>query len=426
MKAATEPIRVAFDNVVSNYIFLCLMGGLTIATMPVYAGAMPPAQWGLIAFCATAQNLALIVERIVAPLMARDVASITRPDDVWRVFHAYSRLYAVMVATGLVIGLVLMLISRSADCCGLALLADAPLLWCAAMVQISFQLANASAVGYWSGTQQQRKSNRRSFGFALLKHAVALVVVKQFAAFALAYVVTFAAVGCLEFLFNRRTVLRDIGHTDVSGDASYFRLVHGALAGYIAASLIGMLASQTDRLVLAATLPVADFGSYYLVSTIALMLLHLQVPIHRALLPLMVRNNETTRTTAFMLCLSFSLVVLPSLAVAVFAEPILHVWLDSPSWQFAATVTDAMTTTLRLLAVSVAISTVFAPVSLLLLKDRRYLDMAGINFLQLMATSTVLFFATSEKGLVAGGYAWLAGAIVQVAVAAIFAIRRLG
>ena len=401
------------------------MGALTIATMPVYAGTMASAEWGLVAFCATVQNLVLIVERILAPLMARDVASVTRPEGVWRVFQAYSRLYTVMAVTGLAIGLLLVVISRTTNCCGLALLADAPLVWCAAMAQISFQLANASAIGYWNGTQQQHKSNRRAFGFAALKHTVALIVVSQFAPFAVAYVVTFAAIGYLEFLCNRRNVLRDIELTDVSGDASFFQLVHAALAGYVAASLLGMLSSQADRLVLAATLPVADFGSYYLVSTIALMLLHLQAPIHRALLPLMVRDNETTRATALLLCLSFSLVVLPSLSVALFAEPLLHMWLASPNWKFAATVTDAMTTTLRLLAVAVAASTVFTPVSIVLLRDRRYLDMACINLLQLTAAATVLFFGASEQGMIAGGYAWLAGSIVQVTVAATFAIRRL-
>jgi O-antigen/teichoic acid export membrane protein len=401
------------------------MGALTITTMPVYAGTMASTEWGLVAFCATVQNFVLIIERILAPLMARDVASVTRPEGVWRVFQAYSRLYNLMAATGLAFALFLVLISRTTNCCGLALLADAPLVWCGAMAQLSFQLANASATGYWNGTQQQHKSNRRAFGFAALKHTVALVVVTQFAAFAVAYVVTFAAVGYLELLFNRRNVLRDIELTDVSGDSSFFRLAHGALAGYVAASLLGMLSSQVDRLVLAATLPVADFGSYYLVSTIALMLLHLQAPIHRALLPLMVRNSETTRDTAFLLCLSFFLVVLPSLSVALFAEPLLHMWLASPNWKFAATVTDAMTSTLRLLAVAVAASTVFSPVSILLLRDRRYLDMAVINLLQLMAASAVLFFVASEQGLIAGGYAWLAGSVVQVAVAATFAIRRL-
>jgi hypothetical protein len=51
--------------------------------------------------------------------------------------------------------------------------------------------------------------------------------------------------------------------------------------------------------------------------------------------------------------------------------------------------------------------------------------MAVINLLQLMAASAVLFFVASEQGLIAGGYAWLAGSVVQVAVAATFAIRRL-
>jgi O-antigen/teichoic acid export membrane protein len=403
VKIASSTWRLA-DNLVSGYAYLAFAAVVMVVLVPVYVQALGGTRWGVVAWCLTVQGVLFGLDAALGPLLLRDVARAGDRDRVQATYARFLRLYGWVAAVVFVAGQLVLAGLDIAD-------ATSPtLLWALrlALLQFLFQFANNAAIGVWHGLQRQRTANLRLAGFAVLKHALALWLVLGWRATPAAYFLPFVAVSLVEFVLNRRRVLREsvaVSAVHAAGDASR------NIPAFAAAACIGLLSGHIDRLYLSFQLPVTEYGVYFLLGTVLLAVLHLQMPLGRVFLPRMALTDSPAATARAMLRIALPLLVLPCLVLALLAEVVLRLWLHD----------DAIATTgapaLRLMLIAAAMMVLFAPTSALLLRQQRWRSIATISLTMLLAQCLVLLLLTPTLGMQAGAWAWLAAASVQLAFA---------
>jgi len=183
-----------------------------------------------------------------------------------------------------------------------------------------------------------------------------------------------------------------------------------------------MLTSQIDRLYLARSVPAAVFGSYVVAANLALTLMHLQGPVQRAFLPRIVAAGEPPlRLVGQMLGLIALVGLLPCVALALVAEPLLRLWLHSPEMaRLGAPV-------FSLIAVAVGLNGLYGGVYTLFIRDNLFGRLIVLNVVILLVQLLILTVFTDRYSIVAGGLCWLFCSIAQVlfgAVAMIHLWRR--
>lgn len=399
------------DNLASGYAYLGFAGLVTLFLVPVYVHALGPTPWGALAWCLTLQGVLFSLDAALGPLLLRDVARAAAADRLQQADTRFLRLYGGIALALFALGQLLLSGATS-------LPDDVVLALRLALLQFLFQFANNAAVGVWHALQRQRFANLRLAGFALLKHALALALVLYWKATPVAYFIPFAAVSALEFVLNRLRLRREhrqpIPPAAPAAGGEDWR----GLAGFAAVAALATAITQIDRIVLARQLSADDYGVYFLLGSVLLALLHLQMPLQRTFLPRLATAAAPRRAARAMLLASALLLALPCLVAALWSEPLLRLWLRDAT--LAATGAPA----LQLMLVAVALFALFGPSGTLLLVERRYRALAAIQAATLAAQALVLVLLAPTLGLVAGGLAWLAAGLVQLAGAVL--VRRPG
>lgn len=403
----TVPGRQLGLNLLANYGQLALMAAVTVFLLPLYPLLLGPAQWGLVAQCLALQGLLFALELALGPPLVRDLAA--APDRAGAIFGAYLRSYLQLALPLFVAGQALLALYPL----------DAALAWPLrlALLQWLFQFCNGAALGYWNGLQRQGEASWRLALALLCKHALALLLVTQWQASATAWLLPFVVIGLIEFVLNLRAV-RAQALVAPAVQAAPAYAAGRAVAAYAPAAVLGLLTGQVDRLVLAVLLPAADYGRYFLAATVVLSLLQLQMPIQRAFLPRLAAAAAARRELLAMLRVSLVLVVLPSLLLALFALPLLRLWLHD------AATAALLAAPLRLMLLGVAALALYAPFGAWLLAQRRHRRLALINGLTLALQLAVLLALAPSLGFTAGALAWLVCGLVQLAFVPWTGFRR--
>lgn len=411
MSAPIARVRLRWE-LAGSYAGLTLNALITLLLLPVYVRLLGAAEWGSVALCMTLQGLLFAADAALAPPLLRDVATAAAQGRQVAVYRRYLKLYGAIAlglfAAGQLVLLVLPLLG--------AWPADAPL-WPLrlVLVQFLFQFCNNAAIGYWNGVLQQRRANLRQAVALLIKHGSALALLLFWRADALAYLLPFAIVGAAEFALNRRVVLRAAPAVPSSAVTATSGL---DVAAYAAAAGLGLIGGQIDRIVLSLYLSAVDYGRYFLASTVVLSLLQLQQPLLRSFLPRLATADPWQPWLWAMLRASLLLVALPSVLLSLAPEPLVRLWLHD------AAAAAAIAPLLSLMLPAVALLAAYAPFGALLLGQRRYRLLTRINGLALLAQLLVLAVATTTLGAHAGGLAWLACALAQLAVVPLILRRR--
>lgn len=404
MKIAPATWRLA-DNLVSGYAYLGFAALVMLFLVPVYVQVLGATLWGVVAWCLTVQGVLFGLDAALGPLLLRDVARAGHDDRVQASYARFLRLYGAVALVVFVLGQCVLVVLDIAQT------ASPTLLWALrlALLQFLFQFANNAAIGVWHGLQQQRRANLRLAGFAMLKHALALWLVIGWSPTPAAYFLPFAGVSLLEFVLNRRRVLRErivpSATPGATGDETR------GIAGYAVAAGIGLLSFNIDRVFLSFRLPAAEYGVYFLLASLLFAVLHLQTPLGRVFLPQMATTASPRAVARAMLRIALPLLVLPCLALAAMPELVLRLWLHD------AAIAAAGAPALRVMLIAVAMIVLFAPTATLLIRQQRWRTIAAINLAMLLAQCLVLVLLTPHLGLQAGAWAWLAAASVQLACA---------
>ncbi len=371
----------------------------------------------------TLQGLLFSIDVALAPLMLRDIARAAQHGRQHIVHLRFLRIYGSIALGAFVLGQLAVLGFQHPPVPSIAPLADG-LDWAIrlVLVQFLFQFSNNAAIGFWNGQERQRYANLRLAGFTLAKHGLALLLISRYSGTATMYLAPFAVISMIEFFLNFRRVQFEVrcrnkdvpanqpkpsSMVDEAEAASGWR----AFVGFGLAASLGLLTTQIDRIFLSLTLPAEQYGVYFIIGTLTLSLLQLQVPIYRAFLPRMATANSAKKIVAAMLKVSLSLLTLPCLTMAVFSEMLLKLWLHDD----VIAVTGA--TPLRLILLGVAMTALYAPFNLLLISQHRYRTLSLINGTVFLVQLLVLVAFTPAFGITAGAMAWLGCGMVQVSFA---------
>ncbi len=419
-------------NLTANYANVALMALITLLIMPVYVHTLGPAQWGVVALCTTLHGAMFAIDVALGPLMLRDIARAAIRQQAYSSYLRFLRVYACFAVAAIALVQVILALNKHWPH-GAVLPMDESLLIALQIIllQFLFQFSNSAALGYWNGLERQRQANVRLAIFLLLKHALALWAVLRWDSTAIAYLGAFAAVSAVECLVNFSHIYRARG-----GDSTLSNLAANAAGEdpdrternngvrqfglYGVAAALGVATTQIDRVYLSLTLSTEQFGVYFLVGTLMLSMLSLQVPIQRAFLPQIATADWPRAPLVSMFKASFFLIAIPSVAIAAFPQAVLRLWLGSSD------LTSNAPELLRLSMLAVALLAVSAPAGLLLLRQARYGLMMGISGGVLLVQLLLLIALTPSWGILAGGLAWLSCGLIQACVAAfLWRINRL-
>jgi O-antigen/teichoic acid export membrane protein len=135
--------------------------------------------------------------------------------------------------------------------------------------------------------------------------------------------------------------------------------------------------------------------------------LQLQYPVMRALLPAVVRGSGAG-TVGWRLTAVVVLCVAPCVLVGVAAPQVLDTWLGT------GRAGEAGPTVLRLLLAAVAINALYNLVYQHILAAGAGGVVLAINLIGLAVSLLTLVLGVPACGVVAGGFAWLANAVIQI------------
>jgi O-antigen/teichoic acid export membrane protein len=400
-------------NIVTNYLAVAWLGGLSLLLIPVYLRLLGPQQWGLVAVCMTLQALWGLLDAGLGQIMPRDVARAQgEPAALGRTYGLYASAYGWLGLAGFALGQLAAgwLAVHWVQAEGLAAAQIESVLRLMG-VQFLFQFANQAAIGYWSGTEQQTRMNLLQCVFATLKHGSALVGVMYWRADAVGYLMGFVLWSALEWACNRHAVREQLGLHGVQAVRAADVLQLARQVGVLTAGvLVGMLVSQMDRLVLSRMVDVAVFGRYVIMAQLGLAMLQLQYPLMRAYFPRVVRadahgGTRTLRQLAWGLLL---LCALPCAALAWAAPWLLQLWLDDPQ------IVAEGVAPLRLILLAVVLNAAYHVIYQRMLARGASMQVVRINLVALLSVVILTPVLAGTYGVVAGGWAWLIAAGVQL------------
>lgn len=274
------------------------MGGLSILLIPFYLRFLGPQQWGVVAICMTLQAFFNLLDAGLSQIMPRDVARVAHQPNVrLKIFVIYQRAYIGLALGGFVLGqFSLPWLIENWFGSGKSFAPEAIWAFHLVLLQFLFQFSNNSNIGYWNGMQMQSTANIRQCSFGLIKHLGALSCVYFWRADAIAYLIPFTTIAIIEYLSNLysiRSSLRE-SRLDPILWMDYKKLGHEA-GVLLVGVLVGMLASQMDRIVLPKYVDVASFGIYVIVANLGLAVMQLQQPLIRAFLPRITQDLEENK-----------------------------------------------------------------------------------------------------------------------------------
>lgn len=387
----------------ANYAYSAFTALATLLLVPLYVHRLGGG-WGELALCLTLQGLLFLADGALSPLLLRDAARATRA-TAWPVYRHFLRWYVAVAAVLFLAGQAALSAFGPHDAVLLPALRIA-------LVQFAFQFVNGAAIAFLIGRGHQREANLRLIAFAAAKHATALLLLVRTPT-ATAFLGAFALVSAIEFASNglRLRQQRDVASVEDGRDAPPLLDDGRRTVLFVAASVLGLVAGQTDRIYLALTQPADRYGIYYLAGSVLLSLLGLQVPAMRSFLPALSIAERPRAVAASMLGVLAVTIIVPALVTMLFAQPLLALWLHD------AVLAGEAAPILRLLMPALVMNALYAPAGLLLLRAHRYVTLTAMNATILIAQLLVLYLLTPSAGILAGAFAWLTCGVVQLAVA---------
>jgi O-antigen/teichoic acid export membrane protein len=275
-----------------------------------------------------------------------------------------------------------------------------------ALLQFFFQLPNNSAIAFWIGRQEQHYSNVRQLKFAIFKHTSAAGLIFYNPSSVL-YIAPFV------FFCFFETVLNFLKITN--GDKKVFTTLIkikkfdflNGIHWISAASILGMIGSQIDRLYLVRHLPLESYGKYIAISTLAMMFMNLNGPIYKALLP----NFSVTKITKAKIKKAFFLVLLfafmPCVLLAVFSNFLIMYWLREASTSLYIPLTFTF------FILGVGLNGLNGIAFIIYIRDGLYKNLFYLNLIIVCIELLLLKIFYSDLSFFSGALAFFVGMFIQ-------------
>ena len=409
-------------NIIASYLSQAYITLASIVVLPLYIRYMGAEAYGLVGFFTLLQVWFSLLDMGLTPMLARETARFHGGGlDVLAYRQLVRALEGVFILSALGGGLLLFT--------GAGYIAQHWLQTSALpldQVETAIQLMAMTIAMRWlggvyrstlSGAERLVELSVFNAGIATLRTVGVLPVLLWVDASPLAFFLFQLGVTLLEtlglWLYAYRCLPRFIPSQRLGWSFAPLKKVYQFSLGIAFASLVWVLITQVDKLILSHLLPLADYGYFTLAVLVASSVTLLSAPISTALLPRMAKleakgNTDTLiqlyrQTTQWVTLLASS----AALTLALCAEPLLLVWTgDTQLAQQAAPI-------LRLYALGNGILAVCAfPYYLQYAKGNLRLHLIGnALFIVLLVPATV--WATLNFGAIGAGYAWLASNVIS-------------
>jgi O-antigen/teichoic acid export membrane protein len=412
------PLSTVARNALASFAGKAWASVLSLVFIPLYVRLMGVETYGLVGIYVSLSALLSVLDLGLSSTLSRELARLTAvPSDEARgeARDLARTLELAFWAVGLIIALGLLALAPVLASSWITArgISEADVSRAVALMGlvIAIQWPTALYDGALTGLQRQVPLNTVRSVTALVQHGGAVLVLWLVSPTVLAYFAWQLVASAGQTVALRRVVWRALGP---AGERGAFRphLVrrHGWFAaGMSGISILTIVLTQADKIVLSKLLPLQVFGYYVLATNVASVLVQAVTPMFAALFPKFTQvlsglaEGVDAATLYHASCQSVALLVLPAAAIlALFPRELLLLWLHDPA------TAEAVAPLARLLVIGQALNALmFIPA----LAQMAFAWTRLILFSNLAAVAVLvplMTLAVQRYGAMGGPLAWVA------------------
>lgn len=327
-------------NAIANYIGTGATSLAPILALPWYLMALGPQQFGLLGFVATLQMLLNIIDAGMGQALVRELSvSATNPGSTQArtaaLVYGFERVYWL---TSLVVGGAILLLQGVITTHWLHLDAETmpigKIAIYGAVLLFAVQFPGSLYRSVLIGSERQIVLNKIMLLSALARHGGGVIAVMQWPTLK-CYLVWHIGVGLLETMARARCAWTTIGcrRSDTYWQPTVIKDCWPAIASLAAASGLGALTTQLDKVLLSRSIPLADFGYYVIAASLAGGVLQLVYPFIQAALPQVIRLRDNAKALKNLYAKMFYLILFAATlglsAYGLCGHLLLNLWLKN-------------------------------------------------------------------------------------------------
>lgn len=402
-------------NLVANYAGQVLTAAFGLVFVPVYVGLLGMEAYGLIGLFAVLQAWLALLDFGMTPTLNREMARYSSGEydhcsvrDLLRTMEVLALLVAVATALVVLVGappvasdwLNLRAVSRSTAIDAIVLMG----------IVVALRLIEGIYRGALLGLQRQVLYNVANTSLALLRHGGAAAVLLWVSPTIIAFFLWQVFVSFLSIVILAFAVYARLPSPPRSANFSWsvVKSIRAFAGSMMIITLLSLLLTQTDKLILSKLVSLAEFGTYALAATVVSALYFLVSPITQAIYPRMVElvsEGDTERLAELYHQGSqlVAVIVVPAAALLVaFSEGLMFAWSGDPA--LAANVAPILSA----LALGTAIhALMWVPYHLQLANGWTSLAITT-NAIALAALGPALLWAVPRFGAIGAAWIWVA------------------
>ncbi|MBK6961248.1 MAG: oligosaccharide flippase family protein [Gammaproteobacteria bacterium] len=401
-------------NILANYLGTAWTGLMGFAFIPLYVRFLGIEAYGVIGIFAVLQSVFMVLDMGMAPTLSREAARFQagahRPQAIRELVHAAERVYWA-IAIGIAAGLALASPWLAGDWLRPQALAPAAVAQALMLMGVVIALRWLATLYRSSiqGLQDQVWLNVVTAGFATLRGVGVIPVLAWLSPIIQAFFIYQAAVTGLEALVLavRMRHLLPAPSAPLRFRWQALRDIWRFAAGMGGITVLAVLLTQTDKVLLSRLLPLAEFGHYALASTLAAALYVMVAPLNNAIYPrlteLVVQGDQHRLAVAYhRYCQALTLAVVPAaLVLAFFADHLVLLWTRD------AELTRAVAPLVSLLVIGNMLNGLMhLPYSLQLAHGWTRLT-ATVNLAAVVVLVPAIYFGVKTFGVIAAPVVWI-------------------
>lgn len=325
-------------NILFNYIANFFLALLPLALIPIFNKYLGKAEYGLYSFYATLQAIFAILDAGISPTFSRETARATKDNSknnyLLNLFRTFEVIYwGISILILIIILIFSKQISTYINAEGIGdgiLLSSITLMGFLLFFRWPITLYSSGLIGL----QKQVNYNLIILISEGLKAIVSVIVLIYISNSLTVFFYIQILFSILSLILLRRSLIKNLPKTigPIKIKFEYIYTLKGYLSGVFGISLVSMILSQVDKLLVAKYLTISIFGYYTIASFISSSLSRLVTPIGQAYFPAFVSYISGKENVALIkafrsACRLIAVFVIPvSLVISFYSFTILHLW----------------------------------------------------------------------------------------------------
>lgn len=399
-------------NILANYVGAGCVALAPVLALPWYLSALGPQQFGLIGFVSMLQALLGLLDAGMSQALVRAVAIRIDEGPYGRRQAAHLLLGFERVYWGFALGVGALILLLGGTIATRWLVLDAAYVaqgqyavWGAAVI-FMVQFPGSVYRSVLVGTQAQVRLNGVQAVGALVRHGGGVVLLSVWPTL-ITYLLWHALSAALETWVRANLAWHALGSNRRSchWDITQMRKLRKVVLGMSAATWLGALTVQMDKILVSKMVDIEQFGYYTIAATVAAGLLQLVYPVMQAALPRAVQLRADPaalrRLSVRLFGMAALLVVGGGLGFAMGGKWVLQVWLKSP-----AAVT-AIYPIMSLLLVGTALNAFYNVGYMNWVVHEKINRVSHVNALALLLSVVVIPPLVVSYGTIGAAFGWL-------------------